>query len=224
MPFELTNGFIKVFVVRRQLTFDFVLSDAIADLDGRLIRDGWASDVLQIGPGDRERLSQRFDVDSSLQVSSRMWAARSHREEHDREQHSVSAVPFLCWWLPWRPHSRPGLKIHPRRNRPRRKAADQPRRQPKVPFTISKETTRILEPLDADGYPDYIAAINQHCRKGVTPENNAAVLVWRAMGPSEIPAGQRAEYFKQLGIDPPPEKGDYFVTMGAVRPAAHRRR
>ncbi len=78
VPFELTNGFIKVFVVRRQLTFDFVLSDAIADLDGRLIRDGWASDVLQIGPGDRERLSQRFDVDSSLQVSSRMWAARSH--------------------------------------------------------------------------------------------------------------------------------------------------
>ena len=65
---ELTNGFIKVFVVRRQLTFDFVLSDAIADLDGKLIRDGWASDVLQVGPGDRERLSHRFDVDSSLQV------------------------------------------------------------------------------------------------------------------------------------------------------------
>ncbi len=68
VPFELTNGFVKVFVVRRQLTFDFVLSDAITDVEGKLIRDGWSCDVLQVGPGDREKLSQRFDVDNSLQV------------------------------------------------------------------------------------------------------------------------------------------------------------
>ena len=85
--------------------------------------------------------------------------------------------------------------------------------KPKVPFTISKETTYITEPLGKDGYPDYIAAINLHYSKGVTPENNAAVLFWRAMGPGEIPTDRRAEYFKQLGIDPLPEKGDYFVTM-----------
>ncbi len=91
-------------------------------------------------------------------------------------------------------------------------AEDPPAAKPKVPFTISKETTYIVEPLDKDGYPDYIAAINQRCRKGVTPENNAAGLFWRAMGPGEILARQRAEYFKQLGIDPLPEKGDYFVS------------
>ena len=83
--------------------------------------------------------------------------------------------------------------------------------KPKISFTISKETTCIVEPLDKDGYPDYIAAINQRCRKGVTPENNAAVFFWRAMGPGEIFPERRAEYFKQLGIDPLPEKGDYFV-------------
>ena len=90
--------------------------------------------------------------------------------------------------------------------------ANPPAAKPKVPFTISRETTYIVAPLDKDGYPDYIAAINQHCRKGVTPENNSAVLFWRAMGPSEIFTQRRAEYFKQLGIDPLPEKGDYFVT------------
>ena len=82
--------------------------------------------------------------------------------------------------------------------------------KPKPPFTISRETTCIVEPLDADGYPDYVAAMNRHCRIGVTPENNAAVLFWRAMGPGEILA-DHAEYFKQLGIDPLPEKGDCFV-------------
>ena len=101
--------------------------------------------------------------------------------------------------------------------------------KPKLPFTISKETTRIVEPLDAGGYPDYIAAINQHCRKGVTPENNAAVLFWRAMGPDEILPRQRAEYFKQLGIDPLPEKGDYFAMpeqfakrLNAEKPAVQK--
>jgi hypothetical protein len=85
--------------------------------------------------------------------------------------------------------------------------------KPKPPFTISKETTYIVAPLDADGYPDYVAAINRHCRIGVTPENNAAVLFWQAVGPDEIRADHRAEFFKQLGIDPLPEKGDYFVTL-----------
>jgi hypothetical protein len=68
VPFELSNKFVKVFVVRRQPKFDFTLSDAITDLDGKLIRDGWSSDVLQVGPGTREKLSQRFDVDNSFQV------------------------------------------------------------------------------------------------------------------------------------------------------------
>ena len=49
VPFELTNNFITVFMVRRALKFDFVLSEAIADLDGKLIRDGWPCEVLQLG-------------------------------------------------------------------------------------------------------------------------------------------------------------------------------
>jgi hypothetical protein len=35
-----------------------------------------------------------------------------------------------------------------------------------VQVTISKETTYIIEPLTADGYPDYIAALNDRGSQG----------------------------------------------------------
>jgi hypothetical protein len=82
------------------------------------------------------------------------------------------------------------------------------------PITISRETTYITEPLRPDGYPDYVAALNQRCSRGVTPENNAAVPFWRAIGPSHIAADRREAYFKMLGIAPLPEKGDYFRSAG----------
>ncbi|MCS7303649.1 MAG: hypothetical protein NZ602_00895 [Thermoguttaceae bacterium] len=81
---------------------------------------------------------------------------------------------------------------------------------PKVRVTISKETTYITEPLRADGYPDYAAALNQRLAQGVTPENNSAVLFWEAMGPKKIDAKIRAEYFRRLGVPVLPEEGQYF--------------
>lgn len=78
-------------------------------------------------------------------------------------------------------------------------------------FTISKETTYITAPLRKDGFPDYIAALNQRFSKGVTPERNSAVLFWKAVGPKAIPEKTREKYFQMLGIPPLPEKGDYFV-------------
>lgn len=47
-------------------------------------------------------------------------------------------------------------------------------------ITLSVATTRILEPLDEDGYVDYLGALNRMASAGVTPENNAAVLFARA--------------------------------------------
>jgi hypothetical protein len=88
-----------------------------------------------------------------------------------------------------------------------------PKNSPTRPqITISKETTFITEPLGPDGLPDYVAALNQHCSRGVTPENNAAVPFWQAMGPSRIEPEHRENYFKMLGIAPLPEKGNYFRT------------
>lgn len=83
--------------------------------------------------------------------------------------------------------------------------------------TVSEETTHIVRPLDEEGYVDYVAALNQRNREGVTPENNAVVLLWQALGPTEIPGSYgeegRRELFRELGVSPPPEEGEYFVSL-----------
>ena len=50
------------------------------------------------------------------------------------------------------------------------------RRKPKLPFTLSKQTTAITSPLNPDGTPDYIGAFNQRYSQGVTPDNNGFAL------------------------------------------------
>ncbi|MBI1899925.1 MAG: redoxin domain-containing protein [Planctomycetia bacterium] len=82
--------------------------------------------------------------------------------------------------------------------------------QAKPKFTISKETTYITEPLTEGGYPDYAGALNEHFGKGVTPENNANVLFWKAHGPHPEGATMPPEFFKLLGVELP-EQGDYMV-------------
>ena len=80
---------------------------------------------------------------------------------------------------------------------------------PKV--TVSKDTTYFTEPLRADGGVDYVAAFNRRCSEGVTPENNAAVALWRASGPKDLDKNIRKQYFQMLGIAELPEKGDYLA-------------
>src|SRR5262245_45362130 len=94
-------------------------------------------------------------------------------------------------------------------------AEDKPAAKKPKGFTIGKETTYVDGPLDKDGYIDYAAALNERLGKGVTAENNANVLIWKALGPR--PEGGRdmtAEFFKYMGMDRPPEKGEYFVDFG----------
>src|SRR6516225_7646102 len=88
--------------------------------------------------------------------------------------------------------------------------AGQDKPTPKLP--IGKETTYVTGPLDKEGFVDYEAALNERLGKGVTPEKNANVLLWKALGPApEGGAGMPAEFFKQLGIAEPPKNGAYFV-------------
>jgi hypothetical protein len=90
--------------------------------------------------------------------------------------------------------------------------AQEPPKAKKLPFTVSKETTYVLGPVDKDGYIDYVAALNQRLGKGVTAETNANVRIWQAVGPTpEGGRGQPAEFYKYMGIDPPPAAGEYFV-------------
>ncbi len=86
--------------------------------------------------------------------------------------------------------------------------------KPKLgPPTVGYDTTRLTGPLRADGTVDYIAALNQMYSKGVTPDNNAAVLLLRAIGPDAIDAQIRDEVYRRLGMAPLPAEGNYFVSL-----------
>ena len=66
-------------------------------------------------------------------------------------------------------------------------------------------------PLLADGRVDYIAALNSRLRQGVTPANNANVLFWKAFGPRPEGGTMPPEFFEWMGIEAPPERGDYYI-------------
>lgn len=88
--------------------------------------------------------------------------------------------------------------------------ADKSKPAAKSRIAISRETTFFTQPVDAVGYVDYVAALNEHFSKGVTADNNAVVPLLRAFGPGEIPKKLRPEFFKRLGMKPLPEEGAYF--------------
>lgn len=81
----------------------------------------------------------------------------------------------------------------------------------RVYVTLSRETTHLVEPLGKHGYVDYLKAVNDDARQGVTPTNNAAILFWQAVGPKDIPRALRSAFFKGLQIPSLPEKGEYFL-------------
>jgi hypothetical protein len=83
------------------------------------------------------------------------------------------------------------------------------RRTPR--FTISKETTYVTGPVDKDGCIDYAAALNERLGKGVGPADNANVLLWKAFGPRPAGRPMPPEFFKWMGVETPPERGDYYI-------------
>ncbi len=78
-------------------------------------------------------------------------------------------------------------------------------------ITIGRETTYLTEPIDKDGNVDYGTAVNGRLRKDVTSENNANVLIWKAIGPRAEGTTMCPEFFQAMGMTPPPEKGDCFL-------------
>src|SRR5262249_27310856 len=68
---------------------------------------------------------------------------------------------------------------------------------------------QLYNPMDID----YQAALNDQLGKGITPQKNANVLLWKALGPRPEGGKLPAEFFKRLGIEEPPEVGDYFIDL-----------
>jgi hypothetical protein len=81
-----------------------------------------------------------------------------------------------------------------------------------TPIRISAETTHLVEPLDERGRVDYGAALNAMLGQGVTPENNAVVLVVEAAWDEEIRQREPA-FFERLGIADLPDKDERFVDL-----------
>jgi hypothetical protein len=83
-----------------------------------------------------------------------------------------------------------------------------------IKLTIGPETTHVTGPMDRDGYVDYPAALNERLGQGVTPETNANVLLWKAVGPTPaVSKRMPAQFFELLGTEVPPEKGEYFIRL-----------
>lgn len=71
---------------------------------------------------------------------------------------------------------------------------------PSPSIIISKQTTYITDPLLPSGNPNYEEHIRRTLREGVTPENNAAVLLFQALWPSELDPGQYKAVVRELGL------------------------
>lgn len=84
---------------------------------------------------------------------------------------------------------------------------------PNPPIVVSSKTTYITEPLGADGLPDYEKYVLGMYRNGVTPENNAAALLWRALWPGELDPPQYAAVANELGLKEIPSKDDALVAV-----------
>jgi hypothetical protein len=81
---------------------------------------------------------------------------------------------------------------------------------PGVPaLTISRETTYVLEPLRADGTPDYVAWLDRRHGADVTPDTNAAIPLLRVFG-----AELDADVWRAMGAGPAPLSGVRWVPGG----------
>ncbi|HIN95843.1 MAG TPA: hypothetical protein EYN03_09370, partial [Planctomycetes bacterium] len=120
---------------------------------------------------------------------------------------AVCAMICLSWLTPFSQGDLPADEPQANQQEPAKTAPQKPL------FTLSKKTTYVTGPLRKDGTVDYVAALDAIASRGVTVENNAAILLYQIIGPGEILPELRNEYFKRLGIAPLPIQGNYFVTL-----------
>ncbi|MCA9039685.1 MAG: hypothetical protein KDA65_04985 [Planctomycetaceae bacterium] len=82
------------------------------------------------------------------------------------------------------------------------------------PLYVSPETTYITEPLRKDGTVDYAVAINKQNKIGITPENNAIVLLSQALSPEFTSEQLENAYYAEIGCLEKPTYRKKFVPAG----------
>src|SRR5262245_10578327 len=71
---------------------------------------------------------------------------------------------------------------------------------PSPRIAVSRQTTYATEPLGPDGLPNYEKYLLDLYRNGVTPDNNAAALIWPALWPGELDPSQYEPIAAELGL------------------------
>jgi hypothetical protein len=96
--------------------------------------------------------------------------------------------------------------------------------KPSRQITIGRETTFVDGPLGDDGCIDYIAASEELASAGVTPENNAVVLMWEAFGAKETTVENWRDQFRRLGAPVPPNAVVETIPLDLLVEASRRPR
>lgn len=60
--------------------------------------------------------------------------------------------------------------------------AEMPKTAKEIGLEVSPETTVIIRPLRPDGFPDYVASLNETLGRGVERDENFWVLMWQVIG------------------------------------------
>ncbi|NLF32887.1 MAG: hypothetical protein GX591_18620 [Planctomycetes bacterium] len=95
---------------------------------------------------------------------------------------------------------------------PLRAAGEAPPRR--VDITIGPDTTVIDGPVRPDGTIDYAAALRARVTEGVTPENNAATLLLKALGAAFVPEEKVDEALRLTGLAAMSDEGAVFQPFG----------
>lgn len=91
---------------------------------------------------------------------------------------------------------------------------------PAVPapaVTISRATTYITRPLDKDGLPDYVAALNREFARGVSVKKNAAIPILQLFVTTEYPNADKNKWalreLKLMHIAPSSKQLEPFASV-----------
>ncbi len=82
---------------------------------------------------------------------------------------------------------------------------------------IAKDTTAILEPLDQQGYPDYLAALNLLYKQGATTRSNAARSIYLTLRPDSLGSDVRQKIESGLEIAEQDQRHYFFTREDFVR-------
>lgn len=98
-------------------------------------------------------------------------------------------------------------------------AAAEKRVEPVKPvITPAPATTHVTAPLDAEGYVDFLAALNQHLGRGVMPSENAAIPILEAIGVADGNLEVTNILRKELGMPPwQPGMMQMFMTRDLIK-------